>query len=336
MDSLTHFAIGACIGEAFAGKKIGKKAMLMGAGAQSLPDIDFIASFWLDPAHNVLAHRGFTHSILFTLLAVPILAWLGEKLERKNILSYRRWNYFFALQLFTHLFLDAFNAYGVGWFEPFDHTRISFHILFVADPLFSIFPAIAFFGLLFAGRNSKKIKTWVKFGLVPVAIYLCWGIYNKAIVETDVKKIAKKQNIEYQRHFTTPTPFNNIVWFVVLEVDSGYQIAHRATYANSSQIKFYYFPRNEFLLDSIAYRPDVILLKRFSQGYYTIDRWKDTLVFNDLRFGQVVGWHNPAGRFAFHYYLNPGMDNLLVIPRGRFEGWDVNAVRSLIGKMFGD
>ena len=78
------------------------------------------------------------------------------------------------------------------------------------------------------------------------------------------------------------------------------------------------------------------MLKRFSQGYYTIDRWKDTVVFNDLRFGQVVGWHNPAARFAFHYYLNPGMDNLLVIPRGRFEGWDVNAVRSLVRKMFGD
>src|SRR5688500_3454267 len=110
MDSLTHCAIGACIGEAFAGKKIGKKAMLMGAAAQSLPDIDFVASFWLDPAHNILAHRGFTHSILFTILAVPLLAWLGEKLERKNILSYSRWNYFFTTKFFTHLFLDRLNV----------------------------------------------------------------------------------------------------------------------------------------------------------------------------------------------------------------------------------
>src|SRR5688500_12917839 len=158
MDSLTHFAIGACIGEAFAGKKIGKKAMLMGAAAQSLPDIDFIATLWLDPVHDLIGHRGFTHSILFAVMATPVLSWIAENVEKKNILSFMRWNYFFAIQIFMHLFLDAFNAYGVGWFEPFNHIRVSFHILYVADPLFSIWPGLAFFGLLFAGRNSKKSR----------------------------------------------------------------------------------------------------------------------------------------------------------------------------------
>ena len=42
MDSLTHLALGACMGEAFAGKTLGKKAMLWGAITQSIPDIDFI------------------------------------------------------------------------------------------------------------------------------------------------------------------------------------------------------------------------------------------------------------------------------------------------------
>jgi len=40
MDSLTHLALGACVGEAFFDKKIGKKALLWGALANSLPDID--------------------------------------------------------------------------------------------------------------------------------------------------------------------------------------------------------------------------------------------------------------------------------------------------------
>jgi membrane-bound metal-dependent hydrolase YbcI (DUF457 family) len=42
--------------------------MFLGAVAQSVPDIDFIASFWTSTSENLLAHRGFTHSILFTLL----------------------------------------------------------------------------------------------------------------------------------------------------------------------------------------------------------------------------------------------------------------------------
>jgi inner membrane protein len=67
MDSLTHIALGACMGEAFAGKQLGKKAMLWGALAQSVPDIDFVASFWMNTSSNLLAHRGFTHSFVHSL-----------------------------------------------------------------------------------------------------------------------------------------------------------------------------------------------------------------------------------------------------------------------------
>jgi hypothetical protein len=33
MDSITHIALGACMGQAFAGKQLGKRAMLWGAMA---------------------------------------------------------------------------------------------------------------------------------------------------------------------------------------------------------------------------------------------------------------------------------------------------------------
>ena len=60
MDSLTHIVLGACIGEAVAGKKLGKKAMLLGAIAQSVPDIDFVTTFWLSDSKDIVAHRGIT------------------------------------------------------------------------------------------------------------------------------------------------------------------------------------------------------------------------------------------------------------------------------------
>lgn len=44
MDSITHIALGACIGEAALSKQIGKKALILGVIAQSLPDIDVTAS----------------------------------------------------------------------------------------------------------------------------------------------------------------------------------------------------------------------------------------------------------------------------------------------------
>ena len=61
MDSLTHTVLGACLGQLIAGKKIGKKAMLWGAIANNIPDIDVITSAWMGQADSLLAHRGFTH-----------------------------------------------------------------------------------------------------------------------------------------------------------------------------------------------------------------------------------------------------------------------------------
>ena len=38
MDTLTHIVLGACIGEVLATKKVGKKALVLGAVTQSIPD----------------------------------------------------------------------------------------------------------------------------------------------------------------------------------------------------------------------------------------------------------------------------------------------------------
>ncbi|MEO7045982.1 MAG: metal-dependent hydrolase, partial [Ferruginibacter sp.] len=91
MDSFTHIALGACIGEAYFEKGFGKKAMLWGALAQSIPDIDFISSFWMTTPGNLLAHRGITHSILFALLIAPLLALIAEKIHRPHNIPFKKW-----------------------------------------------------------------------------------------------------------------------------------------------------------------------------------------------------------------------------------------------------
>jgi inner membrane protein len=58
-------------------------------------------------------------------------------------------------------------------------------------------------------------------------------------------------------------------------------------------------------------------------------------VFNNLRFGQIAGWHNPRAPFAFHYYLNNPDENLMVIQRGRFTGWNSKTATSLINRIKG-
>lgn len=335
MDSLTHLAIGACMGEAFAGKQLGRKAMIWGALAQSIPDIDFISSFWMDTASGLLAHRGFTHSLLFAAGITPLFAYTAERWHRPHNIRLRQWMIFFGAAILVHLFIDAFNNYGVGWFEPFSHARISFNAIYVADPFFSLWPAIGAGVLFFKRTRLPGRSKWWKFGLGMSALYLLYCTYNKARIDHDTRAILDKQHIAYTRYFTTPAPLQNWLWFVVAGNDSGYYIGFRSLFDKEQRIDFQYFPRNQSLLQPVAGHEDLQRLIRFSQQFYTVERWGDTLVFNDLRFGQIIGWEHPRGRFVFQYYLQQPDANELVVQRGRFEGWNRRSFMALIKRIQG-
>ena len=329
MDSLTHIALGACIGEAFFEKGFGKKAMLWGALAQSIPDIDFIASAWLTTSENLLAHRGFTHSILFALLIIPIFALVADKIHKPHNIPFRTWLLFFATEIFLHLFIDAFNNYGIGWFEPFSHARYSFNVIYVADPFFSIWPGIAFIMLVILHRFHPNRSFWWKFGVVIPFIYLGYCTMNKLRINKDVKEVFVEQGIPHVRYFTTPAPLQNWLWYVVAGNDTGYHVGFRSVFDSKKQIDFEYFPRNDSLLKGVADHENLQRLIRFSQQFYTVEMWNDTLIFNDLRFGQIIGWKDPKEKFVFHYFLQHPDDNTLVVQRGRFARWDMDAAKAL-------
>lgn len=335
MDTLTHIALGACIGEAFLGKKIGRKAMLWGALAQSVPDIDFLASLWMNTTSNLLAHRGFTHSILFAIGISVFLALLAEKLHRPHNIRLHTYLVFFVVEVFVHIFLDAFNNYGVGWFEPFSQYRVSFNTMYVADPFFSVWAGIAFLGLVLAKRRSPRRKYWWMGGVLMCSGYLAYGIVNKLIIDEDVRKAFRQQKVPFKHYFTTPAPLQNWVWYVVAGDDQGYYTGYRSVFDRTDTLALEYFPRNTALLDTFKQSLPVQQLIRFSKGYYTVENWGDTLVFNDLRFGQVIGWHYPRERFAFHYYLNLPDENTLVVQRGRFAKWNWRELKLLAKRVKG-
>jgi inner membrane protein len=329
--------LGAVVGEAIAGKSLGKRAMFYGAIAQSIPDIDFLAAFWLPAADNLLVHRGFTHSFLFGILATVVLAIISQRWHRPLKIPYSTWFLLYGVEILIHLILDACNAYGVGWFEPFDHQRFSFHILFVADPFFSIGSGIALILLMILDSKSPARRFWIVFGLITTSAYFLYAISNKLAIHRDTVKALNQQHINHTRLLTTPTPLNTWLWYVVAEDDSGFHIAHHSVFDNRQHpIPFTYFPKRDSLLEPLRETHDVKQLVRFSQNYYTVEQWGDTVVFNDLRFGQIAGWDDPQAKFVFHYYLNDPAANLMVIQRGRFSNWNRRTLRSMLSRIKGD
>ena len=335
MDTITHIVLGATLGEALAGKRLGKKAMLLGAVAQNLPDIDIIASCWMDTAHDVEAHRGITHSFLFVLVMAPLLARMARNRWPSVSMSFSRWVIFFGLQLFTHIFLDAFNTYGTGWFEPFSHYRVSFNALFVADPFYTVWLLISSVALLVIKRNSPFRKYWVMAGLTISSFYLYYCLLNKYKVDKWAAEALQREHIPYDRYFTTPAPLNNWVWYIVAADSAGYHTGYLSVFDRNKNEDFHFFPRNDSLLALFRQRSDVQALMRFSSGYYTIGRRNDTLLFNVLRFGQMHGWEDGNAGFVFHYFLQSPENNNVVLQRGRAAEWNRESFLALVRRIKG-
>ena len=336
MDSLTHIAIGACLGEVFAGKKLGKKALLWGALAQSIPDIDFLATIWTSTSENLLAHRGFTHSFLFALIITPLLALAAEKWHRPHNIAFRKWMLFFGAQVLVHLLIDGMNVYGAGWFEPFSHHRVSYNWIYVADPFFSIWPGISLLALLLASHRYRLRHLWARSALMAAGVYLLYCGLNKVKIDSEVREIMARQEVPYTRYFTTPTPLNNWLWYVVAAADSGFYIGYRSVFDKTDRINFHYVSQERNLLRPVADHKDLQYLLRFSKGYYTVEKRNDTLLFNDLRFGEQIEWRQEHAPFVFYYYLEHPEENNLLVQRGRFAGWDRGAFYSLLRRIKGE
>lgn len=334
MDSLTHIVLGACIGELIAGKELGKRAMIIGAIAQSIPDIDSVAGFWLNEVDDIVAHRSLTHSILFAVLVSWLLSWLSVKIFRRHNVEMKTFLLLFSVNIFFHIFIDTFNAYGTEFLYPFNDTRFSFNLLFVADPLFSLWPLIAFVWLLIVKTNWHYRKKMAGFALVLSFVYIGYAATNKMKVDKAVTQNLKERHIAESGYFTSPTILNSWLWYIVVKQEDGYKIGYRSVFDKTDSIFFNDVKKNDNLIKEAPDKEDATKLIQFSSGYYTFDKWNDTLVLNVLRFGQV-GSHDPSARFAFHYFLNKPEANKLVIQRGRFKNMNRERIAEFIRRVRG-
>ncbi|GLR17788.1 metal-dependent hydrolase [Portibacter lacus] len=81
MDSLTQIVLGAAVGEVVAGKKLGNRAMLWGAVAGTIPDLDvIIGSLFMNELDSLAFHRGFMHSFTFAILFSVLISFIVHRL----------------------------------------------------------------------------------------------------------------------------------------------------------------------------------------------------------------------------------------------------------------
>ncbi|MDI1355163.1 MAG: metal-dependent hydrolase [bacterium] len=336
MDSLTHTVLGACLGEVVAGKKLGKKAMLIGALVNNLPDIDMVANFWSSPAQGLLTHRGITHSILFAVVMTPLLILLFKKTLKEDPLSFTRWLVLVGHGLFLHILMDAFTTYGTGWFEPFDHTRVSFNTLFILDPFFMVPLLIAFIFLLLLKNEKHKTRAWFAgTGLSVSALYLLATFGIKLNVNRIIEKEILRNGFVATDYMGSPTPLNTILWYAIVKEEKGFRIGYYSILDKTNTITFEMMDKNDSLLTPYKKSDDVHRLIRFSQDYYCVKETEEGIMFSDIRFGQLGISAKGKPSFVFNFDVIPKLDQSIDVKQSKFKTANSQDLKALYNRIKG-
>ena len=91
MDSLTQIVLGAACGEVVAGRKIGNRAMIWGAVAGTIPDLDVLSNLFASEMFALAFHRGISHSLLFAFVAPLLLAYGVKRLYDSGLYERKTW-----------------------------------------------------------------------------------------------------------------------------------------------------------------------------------------------------------------------------------------------------
>ena len=320
MDSLTQLAFGAAIGEAVLGKKLGNKAVLWGAAAGSLSDMDVIAGMFLDTPDRLLFHRGFSHSLVFIVLATLFFAWVFSKIYKQKPISRKEWLSYFGLIFAGSILLDALTTYGTQLLWPLKY-RFEFNTLFVVDPLFTLPLLITLIWLMFKRKDSYGRKRLSNIGLLIAGGYLLLTMVNKQVINSVFRNALDNQGITYTRMLTNPTPLNQILWTAVAETDTAYLIGFYSHFDKDKNVNFTSRPKNHDLLDDLIHDRGVQKILRFTKGFYTVEPDSSGFVVNDLRFGKVTNWKTGEGDFVFRYNIDLTTDPVTITQAEQsFEG----------------
>ena len=354
MDSLTQIVLGAAVGELVLGKKLGNKAILWGAIAGTIPDLDVLNRSLFDDLRANELHRGITHSILFSAVMAPVLGW-WVKNNRRSLLavfilliawvflqglattsayvmlmagtslivalivwkgnrtdeaSTVDWTKLFWWSLITHPLLDCHTTWGTQLFWPLP-VKVAYNNIFVVDPLYTVPFLICVALAMFFKRTDPRRRLINNFGLILSSVYMVLTIAFKFIGYRNIRDSIERQGLSYSGISTRPTPFNSILWTTNINSGDNYFLGYHSLLDTKPEVDLVTIPKNHGLLGKWSGHDKIERLIRLSDDNYVIKLENDTLVFCDLRFGQM-GAPSVDKPFVYSYKLIPDGNDLRV------------------------
>ena len=338
MDSLTQAVLGAAVGEAAAGPRLGRRAALWGAVAGTLPDLDVLAYPWLDTAGELYVHRGLTHGLAFSFVAGPALGWAVWRFERWRVErdpdrptrtagTWRAWAAVWFWALFTHPLLDTFTVYGTQLLAPFSDRPFAVGSVFIIDPLYTV-PLAGFLLAALLTRRARRRRTWAGWGLAVSTAYLAWGLVAQQTAHRATLRALDADGVRPTRVLTAAAPLTTLLWRSVAEVetDSGtvYLTGLRSLFDNGPDMTFNVTEAQRDRLAPFAGSRQAETLRWFSRGWLRVR--PDTtggaggVAVSDLRFGRADGDLGPGDApYLFTWRLAPDGEGGVALEQAEFE-----------------
>jgi inner membrane protein len=210
LDPISQAALGAAVAHGCFGRQLGPKAMVWGAAAGALPDIDVLFALAGDDFDQLVMHRGITHSLLFAPLIGPLMGWLlwrrGRRRGREPPDSLIAWIGAMTVALWSHPLLDVLTPYGTQLLMPFSNARFAVNAMPIIDPLYTL---ILIAGLAVAAtwapHNRGRLASAC--ALVLSTAYLGYGWYlNEAARSFATNQLATEGVTDAEVH-AFPTIF---------------------------------------------------------------------------------------------------------------------------------
>ena len=289
MDSLTQFVLGAAVGEATLGRKLGNTAILLGGIFGTIPDLDVMLNPFVSDLQGLQVHRGISHSIFFAVLFGLLSAWLLKNVffKRKSDLDLKHWWLFTFLALFTHGLLDSFTSYGTQLFAPFSNYRVAFNNIFVADLFYTLPFLICLIIAMFYHRRSERRRFFNYFGIGLSSLYMLFTIGVKLYTNQVFKQSLNANSIQYDRFTSSPTPLNAFLWSTVAETKDAFYIGHYSIFDSDNEIEYTKLDKNDELRKKFDTVPGFDILTWFSKDYFVLTKADGHTAYVDLRFGPM-------------------------------------------------
>ena len=284
MDSVTQLALGAAVGEATLGRKIGNKAIWWGGICGTIPDLDIFIPF-SDPVTAFITHRSFSHSLFTFTLLTPCLVWIICRLHPQVAEHKRGWMILVYLSLATHALLDSFTAYGTQLFWPISSHPIMWSTIFIIDPLYTIPLSVGVIAALVISRATGLGHTANTIGLIVSTLYLSWTVLAKFHVENFAQEYFTTQQETYTQMLVQPTPLNSLLWRILIMKEGGYAEAYYSIVNQQADIHLTHYTSHLQFLDSLTDHEPVRGLRWFTQGFWGINQYNHLIVISDLRMG---------------------------------------------------